>query len=426
MKLRTSNRIKRFVVFAMLLLLAPAAQPVFDYGHFSGKRILNEVRGVASKGTPEEMIVAAIDAIREGRSNDASATIDLLLEKVPNYRLAHLLRADLYAMRAMPLQTMGGGAKGPADQLEDLRREAQVRIQRHLQPPPSNAYPANILVFSPKQRYAIAVDTSVSRLYVFANDEGKPKLVHDTYVTIGKLGAQKMREGDQRTPLGVYFITRHMARAELDKTYGNLADLYGIGAWPISYPNEWDKKEGRTGYGIWLHGSPEQTYARAPQASNGCVVLTNQDMQAIAPYLQIGVTPVVIAAKINWLTEQAWQAEHNTALQTVELWRTDWEKLDTDKYLQHYSTQFQSDDGTTLQNWKAQKLAINNSKEWVKITLDDLSIFATGGEKNLMVSSFKQNYKSSNLSNQMNKRLYWQQSDAGWHILWEGAANTAI
>jgi murein L,D-transpeptidase YafK len=57
-----------------------------------------------------------------------------------------------------------------------------------------------------------------------------------------------------------------------------LTDFYGSGAFPINYPNEWDRIRGRNGYGIWLHGTPRDTYSRPPRASDGCIVLSNEDL----------------------------------------------------------------------------------------------------------------------------------------------------
>ena len=287
---RTLNRGKLLASLLVLLLLAPAAQPRMPVTPVFQQHPLLDPVGTATQGTPERMIVAAIDAIRDNRMGDARATVDALLSKEPNYRLAWLLSADLYAMRSMPLANMGGGINAPQDQerLEDLRREAMARLHRQANPPPAGQLPSELIAFSHNQKFAILVDTLASRLYVFENNNGTPRYVTDSYVTVGKLGTEKLREGDQRTPLGVYFVYNHMSRPQLDKTFGAQADLYGVGAWPISYPNEMDKREGRTGHGIWLHGSPSDTYARAPQASNGCVVLTNPDMAQIAEHLQIG------------------------------------------------------------------------------------------------------------------------------------------
>jgi hypothetical protein len=81
-----------------------------------------------------------------------------------------------------------------------------------------------------------------------------------------------------------------------------LSDFYGSGTFPISYPNEWDKRHGRKGHGIWLHGTPSDTYGRAARASNGCVVLANGDLDALSRNLQIGLTPVIIGEQIEWLS----------------------------------------------------------------------------------------------------------------------------
>lgn len=420
--MQISLLIKRALAFVMLLALAPAARPLMEMPSGIREKNIWEQPGTIAQGNPELKVVAAIDAIREGRFNDASATIDALIEEQPNYKLAHLVRADLYAMRAMPLRTMGAGASAPQDRLNDLRKEAIVRLQRYHKPPPGEALPANLLVLAPRQKHLLLVDASVSRLYVFENRDGKPVRVADFYTTVGKLGVEKWREGDQRTPLGVYFITSFMPRSQLDRVYGAQADLYGVGAWPLSYPNEWDKREGKTGHGIWLHGSPAQTYARPPQASNGCVVLTNPEMLAVSKWLDIGQTPIVISPKIEWLHETEWQARRDNALNLVDTWRNAWEVLDNQKYFGFYSPQFRSEDGLDLARWRSQKAAVSGNKKWVRVQFDDLSIFATGGAQPQLVSTFTQEYKSNNLDNRMKKRVYWNREGNNWKIAWEGAA----
>lgn len=226
--------------------------------------------------TPETMLVKVLQDIRANRLDNALARLDSLLAQEPNYRLAHLIKGDLLLARARPLTSFGSVEGAPADALRDLRHEALVRLSRYEAPPPVNAVPANLLELPPTQHYALVVDTSRSRLYVYRNDKGVPRYHSDYYITIGKKGYEKSREGDQRTPLGVYFVTGKLEREKLNKSVGTqAAELFGVGAWPLSYPNEWDKRHGRRGHGIWLHGTPGDTYSRPPLASNGCVVLTS-------------------------------------------------------------------------------------------------------------------------------------------------------
>ena len=56
------------------------------------------------------------------------------------------------------------------------------------------------------------------------------------------------------------------------------------GALPINYPNLLDMQRGKTGSGIWLHGTPPSQFSRAPQASDGCVVLANPDLEQHHPH----------------------------------------------------------------------------------------------------------------------------------------------
>lgn len=419
---------KRLLCLVILLCLATAATPRLLEMSDATYTLTPEEPGTAKTGNNEARILAAIDDIRAGNMADARATVDALLQEQPNYRLAQLLRADLYAMRAMPLDTIGGGvmnstASSATSVLDDLRKEAQVRIaHRDDDPSTANKLPANIILFAPNQKYAVLIDAATSRLYVFENDNGKPKRVKDHYVVVGKLGVDKKVEGDQRTPLGVYFVTSHLSRPQLDKTYGELADLYGVGAWPISYPNELDRSQRRTGHGIWLHGSPAATYARAPQASNGCVVLTDEEMLKVSTYLQPGNTPVIVAPNVEWLSEADWIKRQSAMKNLVSQWKTKWESLDSAAYLDFYGDEFRSAEGQTLDAWRSQKTAVNAGKTWTKIQLNDLSIFAAGEKSSQLVTTFDQDYRSNNLDNQMRKRLYWQRGDDGWKIVWEGSA----
>ncbi|QDQ25868.1 L,D-transpeptidase family protein [Chitinimonas arctica] len=403
------------------LYLAPAANSMqWPRGAAAPLSLLQRAPAQLAQAKPEEVIVAALNAIRQNRLSEADRLVDALLDVRPNYRLAHLLKGDLLMARAQPLAGIGS-APIVDDKLNDLREEASVRMARYNAPPPLNEIPSNLLQLTNGQRFAVVVDASKSRLYLFRNDGGVPRYVLDFYVTIGKLGFDKSREGDQRTPLGVYFVTGHLPREQLDKNYGQRAQLYGVGAWPISYPNDWDRQQGRTGSGIWLHGVPYDTYSRAPKASNGCVAMSNTDMTALGSYLQAN-TPVVIASSVEWLSSEVWQQRREAALNKLENWRRDWESLNAPRYLAHYAGDFRSGNND-LARWKAQKIAVNAGKQWARIRLEDLSVFSyPSREGNLLMADFAQDYKSSNLENRSQKRLYFRRQADDWKIIYEAAA----
>ena len=180
---------------------------------------------------------------------------------------------------------------------------------------------------------------------------------------------------------------------------------YGSGAYPISYPNEFDKREGRGGKGIWLHGVPTDTYSRPPRASDGCVALTNEDLDAIGKNLRVGVTPVIISAGVEWVKPDSLENIRKELLDAVENWRRDWASLDTETYLKHYAPGFTSG-SQDLAAWSQQKRTVNAGKTWIKVGIDRVSVFLYPGRDDLAVVTFDQDYTSSNLSNQMTKRQY--------------------
>jgi murein L,D-transpeptidase YafK len=178
---------------------------------------------------------------------------------------------------------------------------------------------------------------------------------------------------------------------------------------------------GRKGHGIWLHGTPRDTYSRPPRASDGCVVLNNQDLDQLGTHLQAGLTPVVIADGVEWVEAKRTDALRAPLLQQLELWRKDWESRDNEAYLSHYAHGFSSTD-MSLTEWAAQKRRVNTSKEWIKIKVSDVSIMLYPGREDLAVVTFLQDYSSNNLANQMRKRQYWLREGNIWKIAYEGSA----
>src|SRR3989338_6419322 len=274
----------------------------------------------------EAQLAKSLQAINNNRLDLALNEVNNLLRVTPNFKLAHLVKGDLLMARAGAIDNFGSAANAPRDKIEDLRDEARVRLQRGLSQPDSTLTPRFMWRLDDRQKYALVVDTSRATLFVYENVNGEPRYVTDFYVTIGKLGTEKISRGDQRTPIGVYFV-----KADLPKK--QLADMYGSGAYPISYPNEWDRRNNHSVSGIWLHGTPSDTYSRPPRASNGCVVLANEDLEKLAPYLQVGITPVIITNQMTWNNGQD-QRERDALLQEVEQWRKDWTSLDTGAYLE--------------------------------------------------------------------------------------------
>lgn len=376
---------------------------------------LSDAAHIASN-LAETLLVKGLLEISEGKTKQALNTIDQLIQSVPNFKLAYLVRGDLLMAQGKYLQSFGSVDNNQSEAIKDLQDEARARIERYLSTQVKDKLPNLLLAPNPQQKHLIVVDTSKSRLYLYRNDAEQLKYVADYYITVGKNGVIKQSEGDKRTPIGVYF-----ARPKLNQP---LPDLYGEGAYPLNYPNEWDKENNRRGSGIWLHGTPSNTYSRPPRASDGCVVLTNQDLKSLEPFLQSGKTPVVIVNNLEWLDSTnnnplTLKKELSAAMDT---WLNDWKAQDTEKYLSHYSKDFSSD-GINFQKWAEHKQRVQASKPEVEISVSDISMFSypdTG--KKMVVVDFVQDFRSPALKNRMQKRQYWIQENNSWKIIYEGAA----
>jgi murein L,D-transpeptidase YafK len=369
----------------------------------------------ALEAGPEERLSAVFEAIEVNQHDVALKRVEALIRDHPNFRLAHLVRGDLLLARAKPLQTFGNVAKTvPQERIDDLREEALARLRAQRQRPAEDRLPRLVLQLHSGQKNILLVDSRRSRLYLFTNAEGRPRLVADYYVTLGKNGIEKTREGDQKTPIGVYHVTANLPRQKL-------TDFYGAGAFPINYPNEWDRRKGRNGHGIWLHGTPSSVYSRPPRASDGCIVLANPDLLKLGGYLQIGLTPVIIADEIEWSDAAAVEAERGSLAAAMEQWRADWESRDVARYLAHYSERFTSGK-QGLAGWSDHKRSVNEGKKWVQVRLSRVSMFRYPREGDFVVVNFEQDYRSNNLSNVIRKRQYWIKEAERWKILHEGAA----
>jgi murein L,D-transpeptidase YafK len=365
--------------------------------------------------TPEDRLSRVFQAVEANRLDDALQRVDALIREYPNFRLAHLVRGDLLLARSRPLETFGNVAKTvPGEKIEGLREEALARLRALRSRPGDDRLPRYVLQLHAEQKHALVVDSRRSRLYVFANEKGMPKLIADYYVTLGKNGMEKTREGDQKTPVGVYHVTANLPRKKL-------TDFYGSGAFPINYPNEWDRRQGRGGYGIWLHGVPSDVYSRPPRASDGCIVLSNPDLESVGHYVQVGLTPVIIADEVEWSDAAALGKERAALAAAFESWRADWQSRDAERYLAHYSGRFASKEGQNHERWAEHKRKVNAGKTWIKVDVSRVAMFRYPRERDFVVVTFDQDYRSNSLSNVMRKRQYWVKEGAQWKIIYEGA-----
>lgn len=392
-----------FVLAGATLPAAIAAQAGVEHGQRP------EANGLA-----EARLVAVYNLVGRGENREALAKAEKLVEDFPNFQLAQLVYGDLLAARTRPVKVVGDVpdeiAKSAGAALGELRDESARRIKALKERPVSGTVPSQFLALSQKTRHAIAVDASRSRLYLFENSSTGLVLLADYYISVGKAGISKSAEGDQRTPLGVYYIT-----SNLDKK--SLKEFYGSGALPINYPNILDAKRGKTGGGIWLHGTPPSQFSRPPLATDGCVVMANPDLEQIIKTVEVRSTPVVIASQLQWVEPRNIKAESKPFEDALHAWRNAKTAGNVDQILSFYTPDFNSN-GKSLAQWTPQLKTELSKVQGRTIELKDVSYLRWTDSADTMVVTFGE--VAEGIKTGLTKRQYWMRQGNQWKIFFEG------
>ena len=381
----------------------------------------------AFKGSPESRLIGIYRLIGQQHPEMALDAAASLTRDVPGFKLAQLVYADLLSARSGG--TPGFGAAGPAlaasaglqAEVADLREEAQQRLRALQERPPEGLVPAEFIVLPKVVHHAIAVDTTRSRLYLFENGPKGMRLVSDHYVSVGKQGVDKTVEGDQRTPLGVYFVSDRVGQS-------SLRDTFGAGAMQLNYPNLFDQMNGRTGSGIYVHGVPFNTYSRPPKDSDGCVTLANDELLKLMNTVPIHDTPVIITRKIHWVADDSARVHQAEILDAVKRWQAVRAGDDTAALGAFYRPGAAPDTPAAppvppsqpVVTWVRGKRVVSAPPVPPKdpIAFDNLSVMTWSDDKETMVVTF--NERGSRTHRETTLRQYWERDASRWKIVAEG------
>lgn len=399
----------------LALLISVGAAPFIPEAKSAPKSKTNERPTQVRDGLAEARLIDIYRLIGDGRTRDALKRAEQLVADYPHFQLAQLVLGDLLSTRSRPIQNMGdvpaGLAQAGSQNLQALRAEAQLRIAAIKERPPIDSIPSQFVALSRRNKHAIAVDTAKARLYLFKNTATGTRLLADYYISVGKAGVSKDVEGDQRTPLGVYFIT-----SKLDPK--NLKDLYGSGALPVNYPNVLDLRRGKTGGGIWLHGTPSTQFTRAPQATDGCVAVANPDLTRIIETVEIRTTPVLIGKNFKWVRSTGASSERQAFRDILQTWARAKKRGQESALMEFYASDF-SAEGRDLDQFSAGLRAEVAKLGKRAVRLNDVSLIRWTDEADIMVATFGEVLAGNKTGRTV--RQYWQQRNNVWKIIYEGA-----
>jgi murein L,D-transpeptidase YafK len=178
-------------------------------------------------------------------------------------------------------------------------------------------------------------------LSVYYVNKGKFKKIKTFNVIVGKLGDKK-KEGDLKTPIGVY---------KLDAVLDDVDSFYGPFAFETTYPNLYDELLGKDGHGIWIHGKPLDGKKR-PDLSKGCIVLNNSDLIYLKKLIDYKNTYLLINNS-NPLT--ATKKEIADILAFIYKWRAAWRNNNFTEYQTFYDKDFKYYNGKGLNEFLTYK-----------------------------------------------------------------------
>jgi L,D-transpeptidase YnhG len=375
---------------------------------------------VAPPYEAETRLIAIYKLIGVGQAREALPLAAELTKNFPTFQLGHLIYGDLLTMQTKPLSKLGElpaslNKATNAAAWAELREESLQRVKALQDRPTPGTIPSQILGLTARNTHVIAVDASKSRLYVLENSDAGLKLVMDTYISVGKEGVGKYIQGDLKTPLGVYYVA-----TPIDPKL--LAPLYGGGALPINYPNPFDQRLGKSGSGIWLHGTMPGRYSRPVKATDGCVVMANPDLKKLMAIVAIKTTPVIIASKLQWVKPEQLMSERKQFESSLSSWRELKNSGQIDKLYNFYTNDF-SAYGKSLTAWwpntvKDIQKANKQPFQWREVTILSWRSESNDKSSNMMVVTYDEVLPKHKHS--VTKRQYWLQVGNQWKIFFEG------
>ena len=232
------------------------------------------------------------------------------------------------------------------------------------------------------------------------------------YMSIGLNGAGKERAWDRKTPLGVYFITERLDTSKLH-------DKYGVAAYPLDYPNAWDRQMHRTGSGIWLHGVDHKNPDRPPLDTDGCLALPNEEILLLADVLEPLVTPVIVAREVVWATPGELEKTRLEFRLVLDIWKNSLASGDLQTYLSLYADDFQYRE-MDKDEWSSYRLGVFETRRLADVTISNVMLLADPEEPNLFLSRFTQVLMTDAGPVTTTKRLYWRRDEGNhWAIVSE-------
>jgi murein L,D-transpeptidase YafK len=251
-------------------------------------------------------------------------------------------------------------------------------------------------------------------------------------VIYGEKEGDKTFKGDKKTPEGNYWIIDAFPGVRHGHKYGAII-------LPLNYPNAEDRREGKSGDGIWIHGSQ---FGQGLDPTSGCIKLENRDVLSLFRLVEPPV-PIIILPKgksdtsfdkleLDWVRKERpaisesvrqngalWKdslsrsdilrlakdyisredslfrgmdSRSGTVLRRLAQWKYAWSKKDLPLFGSLYHNSFLDYYGRNKVDFLNRKERIFQRQDSIRVSLDSITI--TCSTDSTALASFKQDYRS--------------------------------
>ena len=266
--------------------------------------------------------------------------------------------------------------------------------------------PANIIRLPSTVKIVFIADTASARFHRFEN-MGSNQIAYrgDSTMSIGENGDGKQRNGDRKTPLGIYFVTEQLDTSRMHEKYGRTAFV-------LDYPNAIDRRHDRTGDGIWVHGVDRRGGRRPTRDTDGCIALPNETLEKIEDRFSPNVTPVVIGREIRRVEAGQIDELRSELDAAISQWANSLQRGDMHTFLSLYDADFRHW-GMNKTEWIAFRAKTLGIRPIESVTISDLLLLGDPAEDGTYLSRFRLRVEEQSNTVELTKRLHWRRARPG-------------
>ena len=266
--------------------------------------------------------------------------------------------------------------------------------------------PVYLVRLPPSVSTVFVAETETAAFHRFDNRAGS-EIDHAAAVNMsyGENGAGKQRNGDRKTPLGIYFVTEQLDTSRMH-------EKYGVTAFVLDYPNALDRRLQRSGDGIWVHGVDRRGGQRPTRDTDGCIALPNETLEMLEDRFFPNATPVLVAREISWVESGQLDELRGELDAAVALWANSLQRGDMHAFLSLYDADFRHW-GMNKAEWTALITETYGSRSIQEVTVSDVLLLGDPEEHGVYLSRFRLSIKESSNTVELTKRLYWRRAGPG-------------